>query len=460
MRSLPTVFGLCAALTALHTPYGLLALAADPPAAESHGSSPAVRDFGTVADGHADDTAAIQKAVDTGCGDIRFTRGVYRITKPIIVNLNQVGPASLIGSGTARIVMAGPGPAIKLLGTHTGTADPPTVKPEVLDRQRMPTIDGLEIVGAHPEAVGIEADGTMQLIVTRVNVRRCLHGIHLVGRNRNVIVSDCHLYHNGGVGLYLDNVNLHQINVAGCHVSYNAGGGIVSRAGNVRNLQVAGCDIEANVSGKTPTANVLIDCTGSPDGAAEVAVTGCTLQHNCSPGSANLRFVGGGKSGRRWGHLTLANNILSDVQVNVDIQQARGVVIVGNTLGKAAKYDLRIVDSSSVVVGPNCLDRNPNYQEDAADGGVLLQNCQDMTLSGLHVTQVRRQPAGLTLDNCCRVNLTGCTILDCDNAGILLKGVSDSRVSGCLIQNKVATGQPWTAIKSEGGNGNVIEGSP
>jgi parallel beta-helix repeat protein len=458
MRCLPMVLGLCAALTALHTPYGLLA--ADPPAAEGRGPNPAVRDFGAVGDGRADDRAAIQKAVDDGAGDIRFSRGVYRITKPIIVNLNQVGPTSLIGSGTARIVMAGPGPAIMLLGTHAGTADPGTVKPEVLDRQRMPTIDGLEIVGAHPEAVGIEADGTMQLIVTRVDVRRCLHGIHLVGRNRNVIVSDCHLYHNGGVGLYLDNVNLHQINVTGCHVSYNAGGGIVSRAGNVRNLQVAGCDIEANVSGKTSTANVLIDCTGSPAGTAEVAVTGCTLQHNCSPGSANLRFIGGGNGERRWGHLTLANNILSDVQVNVDIQQARGVVIVGNTLGKAAKYDLRILDSSSVVVGPNCLDRNPNHQEDAADGGVFLQNCQDMTVSGLHVTQVRRQTAGVTLENCRRVNLTGCTILDCDNAGILLKGVSDSRVSGCLIRN-VASGQrPWTAIKDESGNGNVIQELP
>ena len=87
----------------------------------------------------------------------------------------------------------------------------------------------------------------MQLTVTRVLVRQCLHGIHLTGRNRNVIISDCHVYQNRGVGVFLDHVNLHQINVTGCHVSYNDGGGDRRAwAGEVRNLHVTGCDIESN----------------------------------------------------------------------------------------------------------------------------------------------------------------------------------------------------------------------
>lgn len=428
-------------------------------AAQDSAALPTLRDFGAAGDGQTDDTAAIQKAVDADRGDICFGRGVYRITSPVVVDFRKVGFTSLVGTGTARIVMAGPGPAIRFLGSHAGTAEPKTVKPHIWERQRTPTIDGLEIVGAHPEAVGIEADGTMQLTVTRVSVRRCLHAVHLVRRNRNVIVSNCHLYDNRGVGLYLDDVDLHQINVTGCHVSYNAGGGIVSRAGGVRNLQISGCDIEANMSPqRPPTANVLIDSTGSADGTAEVAVTGCTIQHNTSPGSANVRFIGAGRKDCRWGHLTVANNIFSDVQVNVDIQKARGVTVVGNTFGKAVQYDLRVVDSSNVVVGVNVLDRNPAYAsgEKSANGGVLFQDCRDMTLSGLHVVGVRRLPAGVVLENCRRVNLTGCTILDCDNAGILLKGVADSRVWGCLIRNDESAGQPWTAVKTGPGNTNLI----
>lgn len=46
-----------------------------------------------------------------------------------------------------------------------------------------------------------------------------------------------------------------------------------------------------------------------------------------------------------------------------------------------------------------------------------------------------RAPAGLLLDKCRRVNVTACTILDCDNVGLLLKDVEHSRVSDCLIRD-------------------------
>ncbi len=424
-----------------------------------------VRDFGAVGDGEADDTAAIQKAVDAGIGDVRFPRGVYRISRTIVVDLDRVGPTSLVGSGTARILMTGPGPAFRFVGTHEGTAGPSTVKPNVWQRQRMPTVDGLEIIGAHEEAVGIEATGTMQLVVTRVNIREALHGIHLVKRNRNVIVADCHLYKNRGVGLYLDDVNLHQINVSGSHISYNAAGGIVVRAGNVRNLQVSGCDVEGNMpldpeaaADAPPTGNILIDCTGGAAGTAEVAITGCTIQHtHAANDSANIRFIGLDYADRRWGHLVIANNVMSDVQINVDIQLARGVSIVGNTFWKGVQHNLRIVDSTNVVVGPNVMDRNPRYQDEAqADDGVLVLNCQDCTISGLHVNGVRRKEGGVILENCRRMNVTGCTILDCTGAGLVLKNVTNSRVSDCLILNELPDVTSWVPLETIGGGDNTI----
>lgn len=156
-------------------------------------------------------------------------------------------------------------------------------------------VDGVEIIGRHEQAVGIEATGTMQITITRVNIRQALHGVHLTTHNRNVIVSNCHLYENRGVGLFLDHVNLHQINVTGSHISYNAGGGIVNRGGNVRNLHVAGCDIEANMgldeTKYPPTANVLLDSTDAAFDIGEVAITGCTIQHtHNAPGAANIRI--------------------------------------------------------------------------------------------------------------------------------------------------------------------------
>jgi len=422
--------------------------------------------FGAVGDGQADDTAALQRAVDCGVGDVRLAKGVYRISRPIVIDLDRVGYTSIHGGGVARIVMAGPGPALRFVGTHFSSADPERFGPEVWDRQRMPLVDGVAIVGEHPEATGIEAIGTMQLTITRTHVRHVLHGIHLVKNNRNVIVSNCHIYENRGIGIYYDDVNLHQSNITGCHISYNRAGGIVSRAGNVRNIHITGCDLESNMSpDNPPTANVLIDCRGSRHGTAEVAITGCTIQHNhASPGSANIRIIGlsGRTEGQDWngeGLVTITGNVLSDVHVNIHLKGCRGVVITGNTAWRAYEHNLLVEDCSNIVVGPNNFGRrNPveSYGDtNLANNALLLRNCRDCTLTGLHITDVWRSPAGLVIENSRRINVTGCTVLDCDGAGILLKEVSDSRVSDCLLRDDRPTAGS-VPLKVIGGSGNLI----
>jgi len=414
-----------------------------------------VRRFGARGDGKTDDTAAFQRAVDSKAGDIRIPKGIYRLTKTVVISLDAVGPTSVVGSGTSKIVMEGPGPAFKFVGTHRGTADPKTVESRVWERQRTPVIDGIEIVGVHAKSEGIEASGTMQLTISRVVVRKTLHGIHLTVRNRNVIISDCHLYENRGAGIYLDDVNLHQINISNCHVSYNAAGGIVARAGNVRNIQITGCDIEGNMppepGGASPAANVLIDGRGGTHAVAEVAITGCTIQHTqASPDSANIRFIGPEKRPERWGNITISANVMSDVCFNIDLLRARGVTITGNVMWKGRKRDIRIAESCDVLLGPNVLDRNPRYwgQKDTV-GGVLFSNCTDCTISGLHIVGVRKAQAGLILERSKWCNVTGSTILDCENAGILLKECEECRISGCMIRKPQAAKKKWVEIRTE-----------
>jgi hypothetical protein len=289
-----------------------------------------------------------------------------------------------------------------------------------------------------------------------------------VQNNRNVAIADCHLYENRGIGIYYDDVNLHQSNITGCHISYNSGGGIVSRAGNVRNIHITGCDIESNMSRQSPeTANVLIDSAGSQYGTAEVAITGCTIQHNNpSPGSANIRIIGRSAPSRgqdlvREGNVTITGNVLSDVKVNIHLKDCRGVAITGNTFWIGYEHDLLIEDCSNIVVGPNVFDRNPRYDYGntaEANCGVVIRNSVDCTLTGLQITNVRRKPAGLLIEDCRRFNVTGCTILDCDNAGLLVKNLQDSRISGCLIRDDrpQATSKSLEAI---GGSGNMIVGN-
>ncbi|HBN75766.1 MAG TPA: hypothetical protein DD473_08110 [Planctomycetaceae bacterium] len=433
-------------LGALLIPFVLILpwMLSSPASSDPSESTPGFIEIAAIT-GSTDDTDRIQQVIDRGIGSIRFSKGTYRISKPIEIDLNRVGFTSLLGDGVARILMTGPGPAIRWIGTHGGTAAPKTVQEEVWDRQRTPLMDGLEIVGQHEEADGVEAHGTMQLTLSRLTIRKCRHAVHLIDRNRNVILSECHLYENQGIGVFLDHLNLHQINIANCHISYNAGGGIVSRHSEIRNLQIGTCDIEGNMGDENapPSANIEID--GSESSIGEVAIVGCTIQHSHeAAGSANIRINGTATLRKftdelRHGHITIADNILSDVQTNIELINSRGVTITGNTIWKGYSRDLHMENCKDIAIANNVFDRNPRYHYGdgpAANLGILIQSCQDCSLNGNLITGTQHKTAAVHLIDCDRFNITNCSILEYGQCGLLLENVTRSRISDCLIDQQ------------------------
>jgi hypothetical protein len=444
----------------------------EPPTGESvaaqvgkkRGSFITVLDYGAKGDGKTDDTAAIQALIEAKAGSIRFPAGSYRISKPLVVELDKVGYTSFAADGTAKLVMDGSGPAIRFVGNHAGTADPASVKPDVWDRQRMPVVEGLAIEGGHDEADGIEADGTFALTVRGVHIRKCRHGVRLVNRNRNVLIDACHIYENSGCGVYYDHVDLHQSYISSSHISYCDAGGVVVRGGNVRNIHISGCDIEGNMANDgPPSANVLLDCA---DGSvAEVAITGCTIQHTKSaPDSANIRILGRGFMNRRGqrmefncGNVAIGDNVLSDVQNNIHLVGVRGVTITGNTFWQGYAHNLLVEESISVAVGPNMMERNPLYAYTAeGKNAVVFRGCKDCTIHGLHLHNVIESEAGMLLDKCERMHVTGCTILDCDSAGLLVKDCVRTRVRDNFVRDDRPESQS-APLKIIGGTGNEID---
>lgn len=400
-----------------------------------------------------------QLIADSG-GNLSPTAGIYRITRPLQFDLEQKKSAIIRASdGPVTIIMDGPGPAVRIRGSHEGTASPKTFSPATWN-ERMPIIEGIEILGNHPDADGIELIRCVQPTITRVAVRWCRHGIRLVDRNRNVIVSDCHLYENSGIGLFLDDVNLHQININNSHISYNRAGGIVVHDGNVRNLHITGCDIEGNMpadDSPTRTANILLDVSGSPEdksrSIAEVAITGCTIQHSSNysgsqyeslaPGGANIRILG--KDLWPIDSVTITGNVISDTSVLIDIDTATDISVTGNTFFAPNPDFIHATACKRLSLNGNTF----NPRQFVRPGRLIFSRCEDSIISNCTFHALNEGGGAIQLDQCQRMALHN-NILSDSESGVI---VTNSRA--ITIKDWTVSGIPANQLIRQDENSSV-----
>lgn len=413
-----------------------------------------VRDYGAKGDGQTDDTAAIQRAVDEAKdGLLEFPQGNYRLTKTIEIKLATRGVTSLSGrDGVGRVTMAGAGPAFRFIGTHLGSADPASFKPGVMEKERMPQVNGLEIVGAHAEADGLEFIKVMQPTVRAVLIRDARHGIRLTERDRNVLIDSCHIFNLSGVGVFMDHVNLHQIIVHGSHISYCKGGGIKILASEIRNFQFTGNDIEYNYDLKADTsADILIDATEGS--VREGTIASNTIQAKPSPGGANIRFIGNPDTPDKVGVISITGNMISSQRVNIHLVRARGVVLSGNNVFVGHDNAMLFEECRNISVGTHVIDQNPDYSADIT-GGITLLKCNGVTLNGIQMEDIRAgsdtEGGAIEIIDSESVSINSCRIFEPSYRGVYISGsrnvtlsdstIADRRKEPTLINSVTVTG--------------------
>ena len=420
--------------------------------------------FGASGDGVTDDTAALEHALQEGDGVLRLHKGTFRLTRSLVVDLSQTGYAGVIGDGGAsRLVMAGPGPAIKIVGTHRGTSVPKSVTDATWQKERFPTLSGFEILGEHPDAVGIELVRTIQPTISQVLVRRCRYGIHLTERNRNVLITDCHLYDNEVYGVFFDRCDLHQTNVTGCHISFNKRAGIKSLAGDVHNLQITGNDIEYNNRPGVDTPNeggAEIDFDASEGTISEVTLSSNTLQATVQPGGANVR-IRGSQPGTTQGACLIAitGNVIGSNTRGLDLTRAYRVTVTGNTIYDAAEFSIVARSCRGVAVGANTICWKSDASLPPRDG-LLFDDCEQVTLTGLTAERLCSGSddagAGIMFHGCRDVQMTGCQIIDPLHAGLELKDCTRCVVTANSIIDRRDPAQMPHAIRLSGRNRDVV----
>ena len=435
-----------------------------------------VKKFGAIGDGKADDTQAIGHAVTDGDGVVEFPRGDYRITNTIVVELNKHGRTSLSGSGgVAKLLMEGSGPAIFLKATHGKTADPNSFRPEEWQRERMPTVSGLEIEGRHPQADGIRIEGVMQPTLSGVLIRRVRTAVHVTRRSRNLLIDHCHFYHNTGVGVFLDHVDLHQTIISDSHISYNRLGGIRIEGSAIYNLQITGNDIEYNNNGGhkipgadgIPTAEIYIDA--DEGSVKEGTISSNTIQATYSPGGANIRIIGGGPAGsHRAGMWAISGNLIGSQTDNIHLSSVAGAAIAGNYIYNGRRRNLLIEGCKNIVVGSNCFGPRENEpctgirivdSRDCVLSGVLVQDGQPPRTVAAEADSEQRH-GQIELIRCRRMNISGTQVLDSLPVGIYLEDCRDTLITGCTVLDERRPQQMQAAIRWTGkGSGNMIASS-
>ncbi len=389
-------------------------------------------DFGATGDGRTDDTEAIQRAVSEGDGMLVFDRGDYVISRPIVVELAECGRLGMTGGGVATLVMTGAGPALDIVGTHHGSASPDSFEEGVMEGQRMPTVTGLEILGAHEQADGVRLTCTHAATLTGLHIRECRHGVHLVERDRNMIIADCHIYHNRGVGVFYDAVNIHQSNITGSHISYNAGGGIKLLDAEIRNIQFTGNDIEYNFDQEADaSADVWIDC-GSTS-IREGAITGNTIQAVASPGGANVRIIGvSADRPTAAGNLTVSGNLISSQETNVHLVECRGVVVSGNHFFSGHEHAIHVERSEFINIAGNVFGNNPEYRVDTLDG-VLIEDSNGCSVTGCVFENCLAEAGTVDVRRSRSLIISACQLHDPRTRAINLADVNRAVVSSCIV---------------------------
>jgi hypothetical protein len=258
--------------------------------------------------------------------------------------------------------------------------------------------------------------------------------VRLSERNRDVILAGCHIYDNRAQGVFLDDVNLHQINITGCHISYNRQGGIVSFGSEVRNLQISGCDIEYNYDRddeSAMSADIWIETRGGS--VREAAITGCSIQAKPTAGGANIRLLGESEElAHKVGLCSIAGNLISSQSIQIHLRYARGVAISGNTFFSGATRSILAEWSSNLTIAGNVIDHNPDYGGETHDG-IELRSVDVASLTGNVLSKVAHPEAAIRIAECDAIAVGDSQIHSADGVGIGITGSTNVRVADTTI---------------------------
>jgi hypothetical protein len=337
-----------------------------------------VKAFGAVGDGVADDTAAIQAALDAG-GAVYFPMGEYKVSATLKVELDAM---SLIGEGSGnrkggsqpgtgvRIIAASGFVGASILRVQRAADDRPLTHVHISDL----TVEGNNVAGALDGIVFRASQSTIH----HVSIWQCTgNGLRVRGyvspnwdtyddMFHNMIIANCTL-----AGVYLDN------NAADTHFSHCVFLGNQDNFALIggSSVQVTGCHFY-----DASRYNIFFNGAGSRSKFVNCKIEGAA-QHgvvidSTNGGYSDIQFIGNGFSSvdqavatNTWDLVIIQGPSATGITrtafigntfnskggftvkprfgINLSTNAAQGTVIVGNSFGSASSWGSAPINNGS-----------------------------------------------------------------------------------------------------------------
>ena len=207
------------------------------------GSTFNVLDFGAVGDGVADDTQALQDALDAvfanGGGTLRIPAGDYKITADLVPQIS-LSPLNrnfrIIGDGMESTNIIGAGFGLKIY------ADTPPSRTNAFTSL---LLEGFSMVGSGLTGIGVDIYSMQRSVISAISCRGYNYGVRIRSSWNNSINNRCQ-FQNNNVGIKVPqydiatsdaNEGFNNIDISGINCGDNVKAGISIGFANVLTIQ-------------------------------------------------------------------------------------------------------------------------------------------------------------------------------------------------------------------------------
>lgn len=393
--------------------------AAASPSAPTQGPSVHVQEFGAVGDGVADDTAAIQAALDaiggSGGGVVSLPRGTFRVTSQLSVRSGT----TLRGVGSTSVIQA-----------DIGATDDSIVKMEAVSDVRISdlALDGMQL----------ETKGFWIVDCARISITRCrLRAVEAQGVNNALLKID---YNNDGAWIVDNAFECPHLAIL---LQERSGGTIANTIIQGNQVLVTGPNfpgqgtgseaikIDKNCVGTVITGNTVrgssLSCVTLEEGCTDTIVQGNTFY----PADQSGIRVEDGQSDTPMQGVLISNNVIRGGVTGIYFGQensARDVEVQGNQCLGQSDVGILAWGVGVAVTGNSC------------DSGIRAR--------GRGVSVIGNRISGGDLE------VT--TVTDGDVVGNVIHG---GRIAIGRSTNVIATGNSIRAPREEGVAGIFVSGS-